>query len=119
MGKTAVFVLTLLQQLDEKPEPCTAIVLSHTRELAFQIKKEFDRFLKYMEGVTTEVIYGGVPKKDHINLFKTNPPTIIVGTPGRILDLANGGHMKLDNIKYFIIDECDKMLEKEGNQTIK
>lgn len=63
MGKTAVFVLTLLDQLDENPEAVSAMVLTHNRELAFQIKKEFDRFLKYFENVTTEVIYGGVPKK--------------------------------------------------------
>jgi len=62
MGKTAVFVLTVLDQLDEKPEPCSAIVMGHTRELAFQIKKEFDRFTKYFKNVTTEVIYGGIPK---------------------------------------------------------
>ena len=107
MGKTAVFVLTLLHQLDDKPDECSAIVLAHTRELAFQIKKEFDRFTKYLDNVSTEVIYGGVPKKDHIKLFKTNPQTVVVGTPGRILDLANGGHMKLDKLKYFIVDECD------------
>lgn len=82
MGKTAVFVLTLLDQLDEKPEPVTAMVLTHNRELAFQIKKEFDRFLKYFSGVTTEVIFGGIPKKQHIKLFRDSPPTIVVGCPG-------------------------------------
>jgi len=114
MGKTAVFVLTVLDQLDEKPDPCSALILSHTRELAFQIKKEFDRFTKYFKNVTTEVIYGGVPKKTHIKMFKETPPTIIVGTPGRVLDLVQGKHMNLDKLKFFILDECDKMLEEAG-----
>ena len=112
MGKTAVFVLTVLDQLDENPEPCSALIMGHTRELAFQIKKEFDRFTKYFKNVTTEVIYGGVPKKQHIKMLKESPPTIIVGTPGRILDLVQGGQMNLDELKFFILDECDKMLEE-------
>jgi ATP-dependent RNA helicase UAP56/SUB2 len=114
MGKTAVFVLTVLDQLDEKPDPCSAIIMGHTRELAFQIKKEFDRFTKYFKNVTTEVIYGGVPKKQHIKMLKESPPTVIVGTPGRILDLVQGGHMDLGKLKFFILDECDKMLEEAG-----
>jgi ATP-dependent RNA helicase UAP56/SUB2 len=88
--------------------------MGHTRELAFQIKKEFDRFTKYFKDVTTEVIYGGVPKKQHIKMLKDSPPTVIVGTPGRILDLVKGGHLKLDRLKFFILDECDKMLEEAG-----
>lgn len=115
MGKTAVFVLTLLEQLDDNPDKCVAMVLAHNRELAYQIKKEFDRFQKYVEGVSSEVIYGGVPKKDHIKLFRDNPPNIIIGTPGRVLDLVKGGHIKMDKMKHFILDECDKMLESEGN----
>jgi ATP-dependent RNA helicase UAP56/SUB2 len=61
MGKTAVFVLSLLHRIELPPDPCSVIVLSHTRELAFQIKNEFDRFTKHLRDVTTEVIYGGVP----------------------------------------------------------
>ena len=114
MGKTAVFVLTLLDQLDEKPDPVSAVILTHTRELAFQIKKEFDRFSRYLKNVKTEVIYGGVPKKTHIKMLKEDPPSVIVGTPGRILDLVQGKHLKLDKLKFFILDECDKMLEEAG-----
>jgi ATP-dependent RNA helicase UAP56/SUB2 len=106
--------LTLLDQLDEKPDPVSAIILTHTRELAFQIKKEFDRFSKYLKDIKTEVIYGGVPKKTHIKLLKEDPPAIVVGTPGRILDLVQGKHLKLDKLKFFILDECDKMLEEAG-----
>ena len=114
MGKTAVFVLTVLDQLDENPDPVSALIMGHTRELAFQIKKEFDRFSKYYKGVTTEVIYGGVPKKQHIKMLKESPPTIVVGTPGRILDLVQSKNLSLDKLKFFILDECDKMLEEAG-----
>ena len=61
MGKTAVFVLTTLHQLEESPKPISVLVMCHTRELAFQIKKEYDRFTKYIskENVSVEVMYGG------------------------------------------------------------
>jgi len=49
MGKTAVFVLTTLHQLGDNPKPLSGLVLCHTRELAFQIKKEYDRFLKHID----------------------------------------------------------------------
>lgn len=111
MGKTAVFVLAVLHQLDSPPEPLSVLVLANVRELAFQIKREFDSFSKRLEGVRTEVIYGGVPLSEQVNALKT-PPAIIVGTPGRILALARKGTLKLDKIKYFVMDECDKMLEK-------
>lgn len=60
MGKTAVFVLAVLQQLEIPAEPVSVLVLAHARELAFQIKREFDRFSENLEGIRTEVIYGGV-----------------------------------------------------------
>ena len=65
-----------------------------------------------MEHIKTEVIIGGVPIKDHIKLLTTNPPTIIVGTPGRILDLIKKKFLKLDKLKHFILDECDRLLDK-------
>ena len=111
MGKTAVFVLSVLHQLSGPPKPVSVLVLAHTRELAFQIKREFDRFSKRLEGLKTEVFYGGVQMSQQINSLKT-PPTIVVGTPGRILALARKGALKLENIKHFIMDECDKMLDQ-------
>ena len=68
MGKTAVFVLTTLHQLEEDPKPVSVLVMCHTRELAFQIKKEYDRFTKYMnkDKVSVEVMYGGQPIQTHI-----------------------------------------------------
>merc|ERR1719220_274282 len=61
MGKTAVFVLACLQQIDAKEKSVKVLVVCHTRELAYQIKHEFDRFAKYFQDVKTAVVYGGTP----------------------------------------------------------
>jgi len=113
MGKTAVFVLAVLQQLDVSAGPGTCLVLCHTRELAYQICHEFDRFKKYLPAIKTAVFYGGIPVQTHRDLLKNDTPHIIIGTPGRILQLAEEKEhlLNLKNNKYFILDECDKMLE--------
>jgi len=114
MGKTAVFVLAMLQQLDVSDEAASkpqCLVLCHTRELAYQICHEFDRFKKYMPKVKTTVFYGGVPITQHREKLKTDAPHIAIGTPGRVLQLANEKHLKLAGVKHFVLDECDKMLE--------
>ena len=87
--------------------------MCHTRELAFQIKKEYDRFTKYMnkEKVSTDVLYGGQSIQSQIKQLKKKQPTIVVGTPGRILALVRGKHLDTSNLRHFVLDECDKMLE--------
>ena len=115
MGKTAVFVLSVLHCLGDNPEPCTAIVLAHARELAHQIKGEFARLAKFMPNVRIEEILGGEPIEKQKKLLKgPNTPHIIVGTPGRILHLTKDKSLNLDNLKMFILDECDKVLENVG-----
>jgi ATP-dependent RNA helicase UAP56/SUB2 len=133
MGKTAVFVLAVLDQLQSSKEMASAaassapvgsklpepnqvkcLVLCHTRELAYQICHEFDRFKKYMPWVKTAVFYGGLPIQAHRKILKEDPPHIVIGTPGRILQLVTEGSLKLNHIKHFILDECDKMLESLG-----
>lgn len=119
MGKTAVFVLTTLHQLPEDPKPCSVLVLCHTRELAYQIKNEFNRFTKYLNEVRTEVFYGGEPLQEQVTKLKgLKPPHIVVGTPGRIKHLVNKKDLDLSNLKIFILDECDKMLEETGTLII-
>jgi len=112
MGKTAVFVIAILQQLEPVDGQISAIIMVHTRELAYQIYHEFGRFKKYMPQVKTEVFYGGVPLKEHKDTLKNNTPHIVIGTPGRLLALVKSGDMKLDHVKHFILDECDRMLEE-------
>jgi superfamily II DNA/RNA helicase len=110
MGKTAVFVLATLQQLQPEDGIVSVLVMCHTRELAFQISKEYERFSKYLPGVKSGVFFGGMPIKTDEDKLKNNTPHIVVGTPGRILALGRSGVLKLRNVKYFILDECDKMI---------
>jgi ATP-dependent RNA helicase UAP56/SUB2 len=112
MGKTAVFVLTILQEMNEDPKPASAIILCHTRELAYQIKNEINRFTKFMKNIRTEVLYGGEPKANNVKLLQgPNAPHIIVGTPGRINDLVQSKAIPMENLKIFVLDECDKLLD--------
>jgi len=114
MGKTAVFVLAVLQQLDisnDDAQKPVCLILCHTRELAYQINHEFNRFCKYLPKVKFSVFYGGVPIQTHREQLKTSPPHIAIGTPGRVLQLANEKVLKLGGVKHFVLDECDKMLE--------
>ncbi|KAL9988373.1 hypothetical protein ACROYT_G002810 [Oculina patagonica] len=112
MGKTAVFVLATLQQLEQIDGQVSVLVMCHTRELAFQISKEYERFSKYMNNIKVSVFFGGISIKKDQQTLKTNCPHIVVGTPGRILALAREKTLNLKHIKHFILDECDKMLEQ-------
>ncbi|XP_063095273.1 spliceosome RNA helicase DDX39B isoform X1 [Cavia porcellus] len=112
MGKTAVFVLATLQQLEPVTGQVSVLVMCHTRELAFQISKEYERFSKYMPNVKVAVFFGGLSIKKDEEVLKKNCPHIVVGTPGRILALARNKSLNLKHIKHFILDECDKMLEQ-------
>jgi len=110
MGKTAVFVLATLQQLEPVDGQVSVLVMCHTRELAFQISKEYERFCKYMPTVKVSVFFGGVGIKKDEETLKSNTPHIVVGTPGRTLALARQRSLNLKNVKYFVLDECDKMI---------
>lgn len=112
MGKTAVFVLAILNQLKNNPDACSALILCHTRELAYQINKEFIRLGRYLTDIKAAVFYGGDRIEDHKKRLESNPPQIVVGTPGRILDLVRRNYLKLDKLKFFVLDECDQMLDQ-------
>jgi len=111
MGKTAVFVLATLQQLEPTEGQVSVLVMCHTRELAFQISKEYERFSKYMPAVKVGVFFGGMPITKDEAVLRTSTPHIVVGTPGRILALVKNKKLNLRHLKHFILDECDKMLE--------
>merc|ERR1739848_556912 len=112
MGKTAVFVLAGLQQLDASDKAVKVLVICHTRELAYQIKHEFDSFCKYFPDVKTGVVYGGVPITKDREMLKESSPHILIGTPGRVLGLLREKDLKLDKLTQFVLDECDKCLDK-------
>lgn len=117
MGKTAVFVIATLQQIEVDPENAAVdtLVLCHARELAYQIHREFERFSKYLPNIKTRVVYGGVPFNEHKKMMEEDTPHILIGTPGRVLHLLNENVLKLDNLKRFILDECDDILENGLN----
>ncbi|KAI0979611.1 hypothetical protein GJ496_011031 [Pomphorhynchus laevis] len=112
MGKTAVFVLATLQQLEITGNEVSVLVMCHTRELAFQISREYDRFSRYMSDIKVAVFFGGINVKKDEETIRKGCPHIVVGTPGRILYLARNGYLNLRTVKHFILDECDKMLEQ-------
>jgi len=111
MGKTAVFVLAVLQQLVPVENTVDTLVLCHTRELAYQICQEFMRFSKYLSEVKVKVFFGGIQYKLHEKILNENTPHVVIGTPGRILALGKNKVLKLNNLKRFVLDECDQMLE--------
>jgi len=112
MGKTAVFVLACLQQVDASEKVVKVLVICHARELAYQIKHEFERFAKFFADVKTAVVYGGVPITEDKEMLKSNCPQVLIGTPGRVLALCRDKDLKLDKLTQFVLDECDKCLEK-------
>ena len=110
MGKTAIFIFTIINRIlkQEIKGELSCLVLCHTRELAYQISKEFARFSKDLN-IKTCLLIGGDNEKTQIDDLK-NKPTVMIGTPGRILSLSKKNHLNLNNIQFFVIDECDKIL---------
>ena len=183
MGKTAVFLLSILQQLEPQDKTVSAVVLCHTRELAFQVSArvestfrvarlclclllrrlaavlwysfscgsvnlqichEFERFGTYMKHIKVAPFFGGVQTSQNKEQLKADCPHVVVGTPGRVkqvsrrsrveyylvsfprclierhsdglcfAQLAKEGDLKLNKVRHFVLDECDKMLSKIG-----
>ncbi|ETO10822.1 hypothetical protein RFI_26557 [Reticulomyxa filosa] len=112
MGKTAVFVLAALNQITPETGVVDTLVICHTREMAFQVAGEFERFSKYMPGVITGVVYGGVPFPESKRVIAEEKPHILIGTPGRLVHLLEDGVLKLDKLKRFVVDECDNLLKE-------
>jgi ATP-dependent RNA helicase RhlE len=111
-GKTAAFALPVLQHLDQRAgdEPrLKALVLTPTRELAAQIADSFEAYGKHLDLWFT-VIFGGVSDKAQIKALKEGVDCL-VATPGRLLDLMGQGHIKLDEVELFVLDEADRMLD--------
>ncbi|MBN2663358.1 MAG: DEAD/DEAH box helicase [Bacteroidales bacterium] len=108
-GKTAGFGLPILQQLDLSERNVQAIVLSPTRELAMQIAKDLESFSKYFDDMRVVSVYGGASADIQIKQLKKGAH-IVVGTPGRTLDLIKRKVLKINNIKWLVLDEADEML---------
>jgi len=108
-GKTAGFGLPIQQQIDFLSKNVQALVLSPTRELCIQITKDLESYAKYIPDLKHTAIYGGADITKQLKALKNNPQ-IVVGTPGRVLDLINRKALKVNNIRWLVLDEADEML---------
>uniref|UniRef100_A0AAQ4RE41 ATP-dependent RNA helicase n=1 Tax=Gasterosteus aculeatus aculeatus TaxID=481459 RepID=A0AAQ4RE41_GASAC len=110
-GKTATFAISILQQLDIELKESQALVLAPTRELAQQIQKVILALGDYM-GAACHACIGGTDLRSEIQKLQAEAPHIVVGTPGRVFDMLNRGHLSAKCIKMFVLDEADEMLSR-------
>ncbi len=114
-GKTAAFAIPIIQHLVNETQnsggkrKVQVLVVTPTRELAIQIAESFTDYGKYTNLKNT-VIFGGVSQGKQTNALRGGVD-ILVATPGRLLDLMNQGYISLQHIKYFVLDEADRMLD--------
>ena len=120
-GKTLAFVLpTLMRYIDKKELNQThpkILVLAPTRELSIQTGREYSDLSTKNLYFKTVLIYGGVSMEDQIEKLKSGCD-IIVGTPGRVIDMIERGHLKVDLIQTLILDEADRMLDMGFEESI-
>ncbi len=113
-GKTAAFALPILQRLAESgsrvaPKAVHALILAPTRELAVQIGESFAVYGRHLR-LRHTVIVGGVGQSPQVKAL-THGVDILIATPGRLLDLAQQRHVRLDQVTHFVLDEADRMLD--------
>jgi len=108
-GKTAAFGLPLLDHLDATDDSVQALILAPTRELGQQIAEQIDLFAKHLKGIKSVAVYGGANITTQISQLK-RPRHVVIATPGRLIDLVKRKALKLDQIKYLVLDEADEML---------
>jgi len=114
-GKTAAFAVPILQMLYAEKDhtqlsfPIHALILSPTRELALQIRESFSTYGRFT-GLTSVVVFGGVPQKPQTDALKKGVD-ILVATPGRLLDLLEQKRLDLSQVKIFVLDEADRMMD--------
>ena len=119
-GKTAAFSLPILDMIDDTSRKIQLLVLAPTRELALQIAKDIKNYTKYLPNVKTTAVYGGSSITDQIRNLREKPQ-IIVGTPGRVIDLINRKALDFSQIHWLVLDEADEMLSmgfKDDLETI-
>ncbi len=108
-GKTAAFGLPIIQQIDPTDKNTQALIIAPTRELALQITDDLRNFSKYIKGINIVTVYGGSSIENQIRDLRKGAQ-IVVATPGRAKDLINRGKLRLDQVKFVVLDEADEML---------
>jgi len=114
-GKTAAFAIPLLQlmhqqqQTQQRHRTIKALILTPTRELAIQIEESFKAYGRYLD-LKHLVVFGGVSQVSQVNTLRRGVD-ILVATPGRLLDLMQQNYISLRDVKFFVLDEADRMLD--------
>lgn len=108
-GKTAAFGMPLLQLTDAQQNYPQVIILSPTRELCVQIAKDLKNYARFIPEIRIAAIYGGAGIEEQIKTLKKGVQ-IVAGTPGRVLDLIRRNVLRIDRIRYLVLDEADEML---------
>ena len=113
-GKTAAFSLPILHHLENESRnqgkrKVKALIVTPTRELAIQIAENFTDYSKY-NSIKNTVIYGGVKQMKQVKRLDAGVD-VLIATPGRLLDLIGQGYITLRDVKYFVLDEADRMLD--------
>ncbi len=108
-GKTAAFGLPILQQINISIKATQTLILSPTRELALQIANDLENFAKHIPKINIAVVYGGADIRKQISQLERGAQ-IVVGTPGRTLDLIKRKKLKVEEIQWLVLDEADEML---------
>lgn len=109
-GKTAAFGLPILGQVDFQLRGIQALILAPTRELCMQITKDLEKFGAHLKGFKVTAIYGGASMEGQIKQLN-RLPQVVVGTPGRTLDMIRRGALKVEVIRWLVLDEADEMLK--------
>jgi len=109
-GKTAAFALPVLSRIDLRQASLQALVLVPTRELAIQVAEAFQRYAAHLKGFHVLPIYGGQSYIPQLKGLKRGAH-VVVGTPGRVMDHMSRGALKLDTLRFIVLDEGDEMLQ--------
>ncbi len=107
-GKTAAFLLPLLERIKGTSKVCQAVILIPTRELAVQLFNEFTILAENLD-VSAIAVYGGTSYRPQLDAFKAGAQ-LVIATPGRLLDHLIRGSLSLKTLKYLVFDEADEML---------
>lgn len=119
-GKTAAFSLPILDMIDDNSRKIQLLVLCPTRELCLQITKDIKNYTKYLKDIKTTAVYGGSSIMDQIRSLR-DKPQIIVGTPGRVIDMIGRKALDFSEVQWVVLDEADEMLSmgfKDDLETI-
>lgn len=109
-GKTAAYSIPMIEKINPEDRVIQSLVLCPTRELAIQVTEEIRKLYKFIDGIKVVPVYGGQSYDIQIRALKGRPQ-IIVGTPGRMIDLMNRKLLKFDDIRMLVLDEADEMLK--------